>query len=86
MKCFWCEAELEQRGGGNIAVHFVCPNGCGAWWPEKDGVTNGEILWRSEQAYKRMLAAKRGGGSSGRKRKKKQKRKQPHLWPDWRDV
>ena len=29
MQCLWCDAELQQRGGGNIAIHFVCPNGCG---------------------------------------------------------
>lgn len=67
--CFWCDAELEQQGGGNIAIHFVCPNGCGAWWPETD-MSDDEIvkLWESEQAYKRSIS-KKGGGSKTKGRK-----------------
>jgi len=73
MRCFWCEAELEQRGGGNIAIHFACPNGCGAWWPEEDTSDIEALkLWNMEQQYKKSIS-KRGGSRSGRKRKEPEK-------------
>jgi hypothetical protein len=82
LKCFWCEAELEQRGGGNIAIHFVCPNGCGAWWPEEDMTDESAMkLWNSEQAYKKALAKKGGGSKAGRKRKKPQKLQKNYWLP-----
>lgn len=82
LECFWCEAELEQHGGGNIAIHFVCPNGCGAWWPEEDKTDLEAMkLWNSEQAYKKALAKKGGGSKAGRKRKKPQKLQKNYWLP-----
>lgn len=75
MLCPFCESELRQEGGGNIAIHFTCLNGCGAWWPEEDRTDESALeIWNAEQAYKKSMVKKGGGGgSSGRLRKKPQK-------------
>lgn len=83
LRCFWCDAELEQRGGGNIAIHFACPNGHGAWWPEEDkSDIEAMRLWNSEQKYKKSLA-KKGGGSKKAGRKREAPVKKPAIGP-WR--
>ena len=71
MRCYWCDVELKQRGGGNIAIHFVCPKGCGAWWPEEDRTDESALkIWNAEQAYKKsMIKPGSGGGDKGPKRK-----------------
>ena len=75
LTCFWCDTLLQQKGGGAIAIHFKCPNGCGAWWPDEDRTDESAIkLWNSEQAYKKsMIKAGSGGGDKGPKRKNEKK-------------
>ena len=73
MQCLWCDAELQQRGGGNIAIHFTCPNGCGAWWPEEDRTDESAIkLWNAEQRYKKSMLKPGSGGTdpTGKAKKK----------------
>jgi len=85
LKCFWCkddkgeEVPLEQYGGGNIAIHFVCPICGGIWWPASTEETEAEKLWNSEQAYKNMLA-KKGGSNRNAGRKREKKRLEKNYW------
>lgn len=76
MNCFWCETKLtEIPATKHISTHFKCPQCGGTWWPGKvEGLSEAEVAWNDEQAYKRSISKPGGGNSSGRKRKKPQKK------------
>lgn len=66
-ECPFCDIKLQFNSEHGF---YRCPDCGGEWWP---GRVDYDIamLWRDEQAYKRMIS-KPGGGSrnAGRKREK----------------
>lgn len=71
MICPRCGKPMRER-----ADRASCP--CGESYPAREGATLGEMLWASEQAYKRQISRPGGGGRTSRARK------EPKKWvPPW---